>query len=161
MLESKIQLSIRKYLKKNGWLVIKIILAGKKMAIFYYFKKEWEILKTVFGDGLTNDLDEFNNSGKHIALQQVSGSEGISLKAADVLVIYNWGYSGRHATQMTDRLTTIDRTENNVYFVLSKGGLNEKIYRAVKEKKKYNQRIFKKDYEGVVNPVIYKKLAKV
>lgn len=120
--------------------------AGKKIAIFYYFKKEWDLLKAVFGENLTADLDEFNTTGKHIALQQISGSEGISLKAADVLVFLNFGYSGRHFTQARDRMTTLTREENNIYFVLSRGGINERIYRAVKNKKRYNEKLFCKDY---------------
>lgn len=124
---------------------------GQKMGIFYYFKKEWDLLKSVFGDDLTDNLDEFNSTGKHIALQQISGSEGISLKAADVLIIYNYGYSGRHAVQMVDRMTTIDRTENNVYYVFSKSGINAKIYKAVKAKKRYNNKLFIKDYAGKIN----------
>lgn len=132
--------------------------AGKKMAIFYYFKKEWDLLKSVFGDSLTDSLDEFNTTDKHIALQQVSGSEGISLKAADVLIIYNNGYSGRHAVQMVDRMTTIDRKENNVYFIFAKSGINARIFKAVKGKRKYNDKMFLKDV-GIKNSKFDKKLS--
>lgn len=125
---------------------------GQKMAIFYFFKKELDLLKQVFGESLTTDLDEFNSTGKHIALQQVSGSEGISLKAADVLVYYNGGYSGKLYTQGRDRMTTIDRGHNNVYFIFDKNGINSKIYRAIKSKKRYNEKMFKADYARVSNP---------
>lgn len=120
---------------------------GKKMAIFYYFKKEWELLKQVFGDDITDDLDEFNATSKHIALQQISGSEGISLKAADVLVYFNVGYSGRQYVQGRDRLSTIDRERNNVYFVFDRNGINSRIYKAIKNKKKYNEKMFKIDFK--------------
>lgn len=128
--------------------------AGKKMAIFYYFKKEWDLLKQVFGDSLTDNLDEFNTTGKHIALQQVSGSEGISLKAADVLIYYNAGYSGRQYTQGRDRLTTMDREENNIFFVFAKDGINARIYKSLKNKKKYNEKAFIRDFkiEGFSKP---------
>ena len=119
---------------------------GKKLGIFYYFKAEFTLLKLVFGDSLTADLEEFNNSDKHIALQQVSGSEGLSLKAADVLVFYNTGYSGKLYTQGRDRLTTIYRKSNEIYFVFDKSGINARIYDSLKNKKKYNERTFKKDY---------------
>ena len=126
--------------------------AGKKMAIFYYFKKEWDMLKSVFGQSLTDNLDEFNSTGKHIALQQISGSEGISLKAADVLVFLNFGYSGRHFTQARDRMTTLTRECNNVYYVISRGGINERIFEAVKDKKRYNEKMFIHHYAGKLNP---------
>lgn len=130
---------------------VKEYFKGKKMAIFYYFKKEYDLLKQVFGDDLTDNLDEFNSTDKHIALQQISASEGISLKAADVLVYYNSGYSGRQYVQGRDRLSTIDRTENNVYFVFSKDGINAKIYKALKTKKRYNEKLFQADYKGIIS----------
>lgn len=124
---------------------IKTYFAGKKMAIFYNFQKELDLLKSVFGN-LTTDLNEFNTTNKHIALQQVAGSEGISLKAADVLIYYSFGYSGKNYVQSRDRMTTIDRKENNVYFVMQKGDINEKIYKVIKNKKKYSDKLFMKDY---------------
>ena len=131
---------------------IKKYFEGKKIAIFYYFKKEWYLLKQVFGDNLTDNLEEFNTTDKHIALQQISGSEGISLKEADVLVYYNSGYSGRQYTQGRDRLTTINRSANHVYFFFDKDGLNAKIYKALKSKKRYNEKLFKQSYKGIINP---------
>jgi hypothetical protein len=125
---------------------IKEYFKGKKMAIFYYFKQEWDLLKQVFKDDLTNDLDDFNSTNKHIALQQQSASEGISLKYADVLIYYNYSYSGRMYVQGRDRLSTIDRKENNVYFVFAKGSLNEKIYKVIKNKGKYNEKMFSLQY---------------
>lgn len=95
---------------------------------------------------MTNDLDEFNNSNKHIALQQISGAEGISLAKADVLIFYNFGFSNVKFTQAIDRLTTIDRKENDVYFIFGRGGIEEKIYQRLEQKKDYIVSAFKKDY---------------
>ena len=125
---------------------IKQYFRGKKIAIFYYFKKELELLKSVFGDTITTDINEFNSTNKHFAVQQISGSEAISLKESDALVYYNFGYSGRCFTQGRDRLTTKERTENNVYFVFGKGSINERIYKAIKSKKRYNEKLFIKQY---------------
>ena len=77
----------------------------------------------------------------------MSGSEGISLKAAECLVYYNFGYSGKNFVQGRDRMTTKERIENNVFFVFSKNDINEKIYNVVKNKKKYSEKIFIRDYE--------------
>lgn len=120
---------------------------GQKIALFYFFQKEYELLKSVFGDTLTNDLEEFNSTDKNIALQQVSGSEGISLKAAKSLVYYSFGYSGKNFVQGRDRMTTIDREVNNVYFVFQKGDLNEKIYKVISQKKRYSDKLFIKQYK--------------
>ena len=37
-------------------------------------------LKEVFGDKLCTEIDEFNETNKNIALQILSGREGISLR---------------------------------------------------------------------------------
>lgn len=117
----------------------------KKIAIFYFFKKELDVIQQVIGDMICTDLATFDTTDKWIALQQVSGSEGISLKAADFIVYYSWGYSGKNYTQSRDRMSTIDRKENNVIFVFQKGGLMERIYKTIVNKKKYNDKLFEKD----------------
>lgn len=117
---------------------------GKKLALFYYYKAELELLKSTFTE-LTTELEEFNNTDKHIAIQQTS-SEGLNLSKADCIVFYNFGFSGKNYVQSRDRLTTIKRKNNDVYFVFGKGGINSKIYDRVKNKMDYNSKIFKKDY---------------
>lgn len=124
---------------------------GKKLAIFYFFKAEYDILKLVFKDNLTDNLEEFNATDKHIALQQISGAEGISLAKADVLIFYNFGFSNVKFTQAIDRLTTIERKENDVYFIFGKGGIEEKIYKRLELKKDYITSAFRKDY-GIYIP---------
>jgi len=119
---------------------------GKKLAIFYFFKAEYDILKLIFKDNLTDNLEEFNITNKHIALQQISGAEGISLAMADVLIFYNFGFSNVKFTQAIDRLTTMDRKENDVYFIFGRGGIEEKIYKRLELKKDYISSAFKRDY---------------
>jgi hypothetical protein len=43
-------------------------------------------------------------------------------------------------------MTTMSRKFNKVYWLFSIGGIEDKIYKAVKAKKKYTINIFKKDY---------------
>ena len=125
---------------------IKERFTGKKLGIFYVFKAELDALRQVYADNITTDLDEFNSTDKSIALQIVTGREGISLKNADYLVFYNIQHSAVSYFQGIDRMTTIDRLNNKVYWIFSEGGIEEKIYKVVKSKKKYTVNIFKKDY---------------
>lgn len=111
-----------------------------KIAIFYKFKEELNLLKEVFQDNLTTNLKEFKETSKNIALQFVSGREGISLKEADCIVAYNIDFSATTYFQFKDRLTTKERQENNVYWVFSEGGLEEKIYQKVLEKKSFTSK---------------------
>lgn len=118
-----------------------------KIGVFYKFKEELNALQQVFGNSLTTELDEFDNGDfKVIALQIVSGREGISLKNADYVVFYNIDFSATSYWQARDRMTTMDRKFNKVYWLFSIGGIEDKIYKAVKAKKKYTINIFKKDY---------------
>ena len=118
---------------------------GCKIGIFYKFKEELESLKQVFGDELTTDLDEFNDTWKNIALQIVSGREGISLMKAQYLVYYNIDFSATSYWQSRDRMTTMDRLKNQVFWIFAKDGIEHKIYKAVSDKKDYTVNHFKKD----------------
>lgn len=118
---------------------------GCKIGIFYKFKEELEALKQVFGDELTTELDEFNDTWKNIALQIVSGREGISLMKAQYLVYYNIDFSATSYWQSRDRMTTMDRLKNQVFWIFAKDGIEHKIYKAVSDKKDYTVNHFKKD----------------
>jgi len=124
---------------------------GKKIGIFYKFVAELQALKDVFGDNLTTDLNEFNATDKNIALQIVSGREGISLKNADYLVFYNIDFSATSYWQARDRMTTKDRLKNKIYWIFSEGGIEQKIYRQVTKKKSFTSSIFKTEY-GIYLP---------
>jgi hypothetical protein len=120
---------------------------GKKLAILYVFKEELNLLSQVLGpENLTNDLDEFNSTDKHFVGQIVSSREGISLRNADILIMFNIQHSNVSYIQGVDRMTTLDRPENNVVWLFSENGIEEKIYKVVKKKDKYSSNIFKKDY---------------
>ena len=118
----------------------------KKIGIFYKFKEELSALKGVFGkENLTEDLDEFNATEKNIALQIVSGREGISLRQAEALVYYNIDFSATSYWQSRDRMTTKDRLKNDVYWIFAKRGIESDIYKAVTKKKDYTLNHFKRD----------------
>ena len=117
---------------------------GSKIGIFYKFKEELSALKDVFGDDLTTDLSIFESTDKNIALQIVSGREGISLRHAKYLVYYNIDFSATSYWQSRDRMTTKERSYNHVYWIFSKGGIEHDVYKAVIKKKDYTVNHFKK-----------------
>lgn len=126
-----------------------------KIAIFYKFKEELKLLQSVFGDRLTTSLNEFNKTDKNIALQIVSGREGISLSKAKYLVYFNIDFSATSYWQSRDRLTTKERMQNDVYWIFSKGGLEDKIYKQVQDKKSFTtthydrSKVSKQDHQRV------------
>jgi hypothetical protein len=120
---------------------------GKKMAIFYKFIAELEAIKMHLE--ITQDIEEFNTTDKHIALQIVSGREGINLSKANVLVYYNIDFSAVSYWQSRDRMTTIDRAVSNVYWIFSKGGIEWQIYKAVSNKKDFTLQTFKAWHQNI------------
>ena len=120
--------------------------SDKRVGIFYKFKEELEAIKQVLGDNVTTDLADFDaDKAQHIALQIVSGREGISLKNADCIVYYNIDFSATSYWQSRDRMTTKDRLENQIYWLFSEGGIETLIYKAVSKKKDYTLAHFKQD----------------
>ena len=104
---------------------------NKKIAIFYKFTQEFKALKEIYKDQITNDLEEFKSTDKCIALQIVSGREGISLKEAECLVYYNIDFSATSYWQSRDRMTTKDRKFNKIYWIFAIGGMEREIYKRI------------------------------
>lgn len=113
-----------------------------KLAIFYKFKAELELIKKHLD--ITTDIDEFNNSDKHIALQFVSGREGIKLDKADMIVSLNIDFSATTYFQFRDRMTTQERKESDVYWLFSDCGIEKYVYKAVSNKKNYTKQYYER-----------------
>lgn len=125
--------------------VIEEVFKGQKLAIFYKFKAELKMLKEYFNDLITEDLNEFNQTDKWITLQFVSGREGINLSKADSLVMFSIDFSATTYFQAKDRLTTIERKENNVYWLFGNKTLDNYIYKAVTNKKNFTHSYYVKN----------------
>ena len=116
-----------------------------KIGIFYKFKEELNALRQVYGkENLTTELSVFEDTDKSIALQIVSGREGISLRQAKALVYYNIDFSATSYWQSRDRMTTKERLESDIYWIFSEGGIEKDIYKAVSNKKDFTLNHFKK-----------------
>lgn len=114
---------------------------GVKIAIMYYYQAELDILKKVFKNNITTDLEEFNTTNKNFALQCLS-TEGMNVSKADAIVYMNLGFSGKAWLQSRDRLTVKGRKDNNVYIICEDFGLTKKIYETVRKKGHFNSKVF-------------------
>ena len=122
---------------------------GQKIAIYYKFIAEEMAIRYVFGsENLTNDPIAFNESTNLIFISQIqSGREGVNISSADALVFYNIDFSAVSYWQSRARIQTKDRVKDaNIHWIFSKGGIEDKIYKAVMDKTDYTTNIFKKDY---------------
>jgi hypothetical protein len=126
---------------------IKDKFAGQRIAIFYKFIAEGDLLKSHFN--YTDNPMQFNQSKGLVFLSQIqSGREGINLHTADALVMYNIDFSAVSYWQSRARLQTKDRTKAaKVYWVFSERGIENKVYQVVMNKKDYTLNYFKKDYK--------------
>jgi hypothetical protein len=122
---------------------IKERFSAVKIGIFYKFKEEYNLLKKVFGENLCNTVEEFDSTDKNIALQIVSGREGISLKNAKYLIYLNIDFSATSYWQSRDRLSTMERLKNDVFWIFAEGGIEFYIYKAVMNKKDFTLQFFK------------------
>jgi superfamily II DNA or RNA helicase len=110
---------------------------GKKIAIFYKFKQELEMIKQYFT--ITDSPEEFNsNDNLTFAGQFVSSREGVNLSSADCLVMLNIDFSALSYLQARDRMTTKDRVkENAVHWIFAEKGIEKDIYKTVKNKENF------------------------
>jgi superfamily II DNA or RNA helicase len=122
---------------------------NEKIAIFYKYVAQLESLKEVLKDKLTNDIEEFNNSDKWLALQFISGREGVNLSKADALVMIEIDFSATTYFQAKDRMTVKERLENNVFWIFGKNTIEYDIYKRVQNKIPYTLNHFKKDNSDV------------
>jgi hypothetical protein len=125
---------------------IRDMFSKNRIGIYYKFKAEWEAIKEVMGDTVTNDIVEFQSGEvRNIALQIVSGREGITLRDADYIVYYNIDFSAVSYWQSRDRMSTLNRESNEVYFVVGSKGIERRVLRMVMEKKDYTLSQFRKE----------------
>lgn len=122
---------------------------GKKIAIFYVFKQELNLLKKIFPN-FTESPEDFNESKDLVFLGQVRSSrEGVNLSSADALIYYNLEFSALSYIQGRDRMTSKERTKlNEVYFIFSEGGIEKHIFKRVSNKLDFTNSYFKRVLNG-------------
>ena len=142
--EPKVEARVYDYTKAE---FIRDRFAGQKIAIFYKFKAEAMALRWVLGK-VYDDPMEFNNADSGVFISQiVSGREGIRLDTADALIMYNIDFSATSYWQSRARIQTKDRVkEAQLYWIFARGGIEDKIYKAVMDKRDYTLAHFRKDF---------------
>lgn len=126
--------------------------AGKKIAIFYKFRAELEMLRWALGGNITESPEEFARRHDLTFCSQIqSGREGINLSTADALVMFNIDFSSLSYTQARARMQTMDRQQAcNLYWIFSEDGIEEKIYEKVIAKQDYTLSYFRKDFKVTI-----------
>lgn len=126
------------YLKAN--------FANKRLAIFYKFKSEFDMLKNAFPNFTDNAFD-FQSGKADIFLGQfVSAREGIRLDNADAIIFFNIDFSYLSYEQARNRIVSFEREKEAVlYWLFSDVGIERKIYKAVQKKSDYTLQHYRHD----------------
>jgi len=128
---------------------------GRKIAIYYKFRAEALMIETVArmnGLSVTNSAEEFNTTDNSVIYisQFLSGREGVNLSSADALICINIDFSAITYFQVRARLQSKDRDRTaEVHWVFAKDGIEDRIYKAVSNKKNYTLSYFKKDEKTI------------
>lgn len=123
---------------------------GQKIAIFYKFKAEFDILTKILTN-YTTSPEAFQQSTDKVYLGQfVSSREGIRLDTADAILFYGIDFSYLSYEQSKNRIISKERTKEAVlYWIFCDGGIEEKILKAVRNKENYTSSYFNRDYGKV------------
>lgn len=126
---------------------IKTAYSGERIAIFYKFIAEGEVLKKSFPKW-TDDPMKFHSGEYDVFISQIqSGSMGVDLSSADYLLFYNIDFSATQYWQARARIQNLKREKPALLdWIFSEGGIEEKVLTAVQKKKDYTLRYFKKDF---------------
>ncbi|KAA6339831.1 hypothetical protein EZS27_012257 [termite gut metagenome] len=112
--------------------------SGRKIAVFYVFRSELEMLKTVFPNW-TDNPEVFQCSKDRVFLGQFrSTREGIRLDEADALIFFNLEFSYLSFEQARNRIMSMERKQDtSLYFLFSDCGIERDVYEAVCAKKDF------------------------
>lgn len=125
---------------------IRDFFVGKKIAIFYVYQTEAELLKKAFPKW-TDVAEIFQQSDDNdmVFLGQVrSAREGVRLDTADALIFFNLEYSYLSYEQGKNRLSSKERVEPaHIYFVCSDCGIESEILEAVHSKVDFTYQWYK------------------
>lgn len=126
---------------------------GKKIAIFYRYKSELELLKA-FYPNWTDSPELFNASTNLTFLGQIqSAREGVNLSTADALVMYNIDFSATSYFQARARIQSKERQGSApLYWIFSTHGIERRIYKAVTNKKNFTYSYYR-TYAGKGNTI--------
>ena len=124
---------------------------GQKIAIYYRFIAEGDLLKSIFTNW-TDDFNQFNQSfDKTFICQIQSGREGVSLRTADAMVMYNIDFSATSYYQLRDRMQDSRRSEDsNIYWIISDMQFELEVYKAVCKKKDFTASYYKRSLKNII-----------
>lgn len=125
-----------------------------RIIIFYNFKAEFEVLKGLttkpisYVNGSGNDLSNYENKENSVTLLQYqSGSMGLNLQKANIIIYFTLPLSSELFQQSKKRVHRIGQNKTCFYyFPLVEGSIELKILEALRQRMDYTDKLFKEQY---------------
>lgn len=118
---------------------------GKKIAVFYAYQSELDLLREVFPNN-TESPEEFQESSDKVFISQIRRArEGVRLDTADAIIFFGMEFSFLSYEQGKNRIVSKERTSPaQVYFLTSDCGIEKDILEAVRGKKDFTYSWYRK-----------------
>lgn len=154
---SELCYALRKVVNSNesrSVAILELFEKHPRIIIFYNFDYELEILKNL-GYGEKVEIAEWNGH-KHqpipdskswvYLVQYNAGAEGWNCIKTDTIIFYSQNYSYKVMIQASGRIDRLNTPYTDLYYyhLKSRSGIDLAISKALKEKKKFNERAFVK-----------------
>lgn len=126
-----------------------------KIAVYYKFIAEGELMKRCFPDDVILDWQEFQKAERGIYLSQFqSGREGINLSTAKAIICFNVDHAYLSYEQTKNRLQEIHRQEKGkLIYLCSDTGFEDSVLNVVQQKKNFTSVHFRQ-YERKIKETI-------
>ena len=126
---------------------------NNRLIIFYNFNVELDRIRGVIPtdrpisviNGTDKDLSAYNDFDNSITLVQYqSGSMGLNLQKANVLIYFSPTLSSEQFEQSKKRIHRIGQKQNCLYYKLV-SGIEQRIYDVLNMRKDYTDKLFEED----------------
>lgn len=128
-----------------------------RLIVFYNFNHELEQLKRIAWEldrpvsvinGSEKNLEAYINEDDSVTFcQYQAGAMGLNLQKADKIVYFSLPERSELFEQSKKRIHRIGQTRPCTYFVMmTKGSIDERIYRALEMKKDYTDELFREEF---------------
>ena len=115
-----------------------------KIALYYKFNAERDLLLSVYGEQIFVDAARFRDADSGIYISQFqSGREGINLATAEAIVFYNIDHAYLSYEQTKNRIQHKHRAVQGIlYYLVTDGGLESSVMKMVRAKKNFTSSYF-------------------